>query len=214
MKKHFLGVLAILSFIFLCLIITYGAEAKWATEKEYISIPEETTLIGDTIYFCVDRMDFERYRSIFLGYEKFNWKKAIVDLNTSGGSLFNAMGMVSLIQEQQRKGKIIEIRGRGIIASAGLLILISGTPGCRFLDQNAMLMFHEMWSFKFFAVETPSDKEDEAAIFRKIQDRINDFIVSHSKISKEELNTKIKKKEFWMTSEEGLKYGFADRIIQ
>lgn len=217
MRKVF-GVIAIAIILFFILVtILFSgcreANAKWGIEKEVVPIPEDTTIIGDTIYFSVSRIDFERYRSVFLGYERFYWKRAVIDLVTGGGSLFDAMGMVSLLQEQQRKGKIIEIRGRGIIASAGLLILITGTPDYRFLDKNAIVMFHEMWSFKFFAIETPSDKEDEAAIFRKIQDKINDYVTSHSKISKEELNSKIKKKEFWMLAEEALQYGFADTLF-
>ena len=207
MKRIILVLLLI--FFLLCPL----AEGKWSNEKEYVAIPDETTMIGDTIYFSIDRMDFDRYRSIFLGYSKFNWNKAIIDLSTYGGSVFDAMGMVSLIQEQQRRGKIIEIRGRGLIASAGLIVLIAGTPGYRFLDANAMLMFHELWSFKFFAIETPSDKEAEAEIFRKIQNKINFFIVNHSKITDEELNLKIKKKEFWFDSTEAIKYGFADGVF-
>jgi ATP-dependent protease ClpP protease subunit len=206
MKKIFLWLISVL-------ILYVSAEAKWGDEKQFIPIPEGTSLVGDVVYFSINGMNFDKYRSIFIGYEVLNWKRAVIDLNTHGGSLFDAMGMVSLIQDQQRKGKIIEIRGRGLIASAGLLILISGTPGYRFLDAHSMLMFHELFSFKFFAIETPSDKESEAEIFRKIQNKINSYIVKHSKMSEEELNSRIKKREYWFDASEAVKYGFADEIF-
>ena len=199
-----------LLFLLILLLLPFNTQAAWVSDKEVIAIPDGTSMIGDTVYFCINTMDFEKYRSIFIGYNKFNWKKAVIDLNTGGGSLFDAMGMVSLFQEQQAKGKIIEIRGRGIIASAGLIILVSGSPGHRLLDPNSFIMFHEMWSFKFFAIETPSDKEQEAVIFRKIQDRINKYICSHSRITEDELNARIKKKELWLDAKEALAYGFAD----
>lgn len=203
----------IVSICLLLCALSQPSSAVWVDSKEHLAIPDGTSMIGDTIYFCISSMDFERYRSMFIGYERFNWKKAVIDLNTGGGSLFDAMGMVSIFQEQQSKGKIIEIRGRGIIASAGLIILVSGSPGHRLLDPNSFIMFHEMWSIKFFAIETPSDKEQEALVMRQIQDRINKYISSHSLMSADELSNRIKKKEFWMSADEAIKFGFADKTF-
>jgi len=177
-----------------------------------LMLPDGVSKYGDTIYMRIDSMDFKDTRNIFLALQEWNWKTVKIDLLSSGGSLFGAMGMVSIFRELQAQGKIVEIKAQGIVASAAVLVFLAGTPGHRFIDKYAMLMLHELWTFKFFAIETPSDKEEEARIFRKIQDKINHYICEHSKISKEELNQKTQKKELWLDAEEAVKYGLADKI--
>jgi len=189
----------------------YSADAKGKLTADNI-LPEGVSKYGDTIYMSIRYIDFNNIRDVFLSLKSISYKVVVIDLLTSGGSLFDAMGIISIFKEQQSTGKIIEIRGRGLIASAGLLILISGNPGYRYLDEWSMIMFHEFWQFKFFAIETPADKEEEAKIMRKIQDKVNDYIIMHSKITKQELNEKIKKKELWLDADEAVKYGFADTV--
>ncbi len=172
------------------------------------------TRIGETAYFYVESIDFRMLRDKFKSVERYKITKVVIDLFSHGGSLFDAMAMVALIRDQEASGKTIEIRARGIIASAGLIVMIAGTKGQRYLDKYAMVMFHELWTFKFFSIETPTDKEDEARIYRLIQNKVNEYITSRSKISIEELCDKIKKKEFWMTAEEAVKYGFADAVMR
>lgn len=203
--KKILALLLIISFCFL--------EFAWADDtRQRIPIPDGVSQYGDTIYLSINFMDFDGLRNKLIGLQRFHWKRAIIDLCTSGGSIFDAMAMVSLMDEQKALGKIIEIRGRGIIASAGLIVLQGGSSGFRYLDPLTMVMFHEMSSFKMFAVETPTSKEEEAKIYRKIQDQVVSFIASKSAISKEDLDAKIRNKEFWMDAQEAIKYGFADKI--
>jgi ATP-dependent protease ClpP protease subunit len=158
-------------------------------------------------------MDYESTRRDLQILDRYAYDTLVVDLYSFGGSLFDAMGIISLFNIVQNEGKIVEMRAHSIIASAGLLVMLSGSPGHRFIDKYAIVMFHEMWSLKFLAIETPSSKEEEAVIFRKIQDNVNSYIVAKSKISKEELNTRIRSKEFWLTSAEAIQYGFADGVI-
>jgi ATP-dependent protease ClpP protease subunit len=176
-------------------------------------LPDDVKLHGDQAYLYVEAIDFQRLRDRFLALKKRPVKTIVIDLYSHGGSLFDALAMVALIGEEQKAGRTVEIRARGIVASAGLVIMVSGTEGRRFIDKHSLVMFHELSSFKFFAVETPSDKEEEAKIFRMIQDKVNSYIGSRSKISADELCEKIKKKEFWMDAETTVKYGFADQII-
>lgn len=135
-----------------------------------------------------------------------------IHLFSFGGSVFDAMAMIGLIEEIQRNGTVVEIRAKGLAASAGLILLVSGTPGYRYLDKNAMVMFHELQSFTFLKVETPTSKEDEAKVLRKIQDKVNRYITSKSKLSFEELCGKIKSKEVWYDAEEAVAIGLADKI--
>lgn len=176
-------------------------------------VPPDIRIYGDTAHIYIEHMDFQRLREKIHALKPFPIKKIVFDLFSYGGAVFEAMAMVGLIEEQARSGKIIEVRARGLIASAGLLILISGTEGHRYIERNSLIMFHEISSFKFMAIERPSDKEEEAQVFRRIQDKINSYIVSRSKITKEELSQRIKKREMWLDAHEAVKFGFADEIL-
>jgi len=200
-------ILAVVVVLLLCSGVM-NAEDK----RNFVPLPDGVSQYGDTVYMSISIMDFDGLRDKFIGLQKFHWKKMIIDLCTGGGSVFDAMAMVSLMDEQKESGKIIEIRGRGIIASAGLIVLQGGTPGYRFLDSLAMVMFHEMTSYKLFTADTPTSSEENARILRKIQDQVISFIVSRSSISKTDLDAKIKNKEFWMDANEAIRYGFADKI--
>ena len=72
-------------------------------------------------------------------------------------------------------------------------------------------MWHELLSFEMFGkVSTPSDKEEEARVLRFLQDTRNEWLSQHCKLTKKELDEKIRKREFWMTGEQAIEYGFAD----
>ena len=100
----------------------------------------------------------------------------------------------------------------GIVASAGLIIMMSGTQGHRYIDRHTYVMFHEMQTFKFFSVESVSDQEEQSKINRTIQNSINEFIASKTKLTGEKLSELIKKKELWVNAQGAIEYGFADKI--
>jgi ATP-dependent protease ClpP protease subunit len=175
---------------------------------------KDVAIAKDTIYLSIRGIEFNELRNTFLALKDYQYNKIIIDLLSFGGSVFDALGMVALIEEQQKAGKVVEIRARGIVASAGLIVMVSGTPGHRLIGKHSLVMFHEMWSFKFMAVETPADKEEEAKIFRMIQDKINNYIASKSRIPEADLCGLIKKKEFWVDAKGAIGYGFADKLIE
>jgi ATP-dependent protease ClpP protease subunit len=134
-----------------------------------------------------------------------------IHLFSFGGSAFDAMAMIGLIEEIQKNGTIIEMRAKGLAASAGLILLVSGTPGHRYLDKNSMVMFHELQSLTM-RIDTPTSKEEEARVLRKIQDKVSRYISSKTKMSFNELSEKIRSKELWYDAEEAIAVGFADKI--
>ena len=201
-----------LVFVFL-LIPVLAVAADEVPRGVFVQLPKGIYFIDSTLHITVQWMDYAALTEVFHNVDRLNYKKLIIDLFSYGGSVFEAMGMVGLIEEQELKGITVEVRGRGIIASAGLIIMMAGTPGYRFIDRNAFVMFHEMWKFKFLQVESVSDEEQSAKISRKIQDAINRFITKNTKITQEELSQRIIKKELWCTASEAVELGFADAII-
>lgn len=172
----------------------------------------DLTIQGDTAYLYLEHISFEKLWENFNAMRPFKIKRIVLELFSFGGSLFDALAMASLIKDQATDGKIVEIRARGLVASAGLIILVSGTKGYRYIHPISMVMFHELKSLTI-SYDSPSEKEENAKIERFIQDQVNQYIVSRSKISIPELKERIQRREFWMDAQTAIKYGFADKLL-
>ena len=141
---------------------------------------------------------------------RYNIKQAVLEIHSPGGSLFDAWRIVGLMNVAKTRGIVVETRCNGFAASAGFLIFISGTMGHRAISPTAELMWHELYSLKFLAIDTPSSSEDEARTLRHLQDTANAYIASRSSLTKDELDKRVRNKEFWMNGAQALKDGFAD----
>jgi ATP-dependent protease ClpP protease subunit len=218
MKKFRISVakIWILLIVFMIVTISSGviSQVKSGSEREInIQLPKNVYFQDGNVYIFLKSVDYGDLVELFNQIQVLSYKKIVIDLFSFGGNVFDALAIAALFEDQQRMNKIVEIRARGIIASAGLIIMMSGSPGYRFIDKLSWVMFHEMSSFKFFAIESVSDQEEQAKINRKIQDSINAYITVKTKITPEKLSELIKKKELWCTAEEAVGLGFADKII-
>jgi ATP-dependent protease ClpP protease subunit len=211
MKK--IVITAIICFSLILLLAQTSISDNELPRGIFIQLPRGVYFSNSVLYLTIQWIDYGSLTEVFNTVEMLKYEKIVIDLFSYGGSVFEAMGIVGLIEERERSGIIVEIHGRGIIASAGLIIMMSGSRGYRFIDRNAFIMFHEMAKLKYFTVESVSDEEQNAIISRKIQDSINAFIVAKTKMTREELSEKIRKKELWCTADEAVNYGFADKIM-
>lgn len=165
---------------------------------------------GDTGYYFLTNISPWEIE-LFLEYlELHNIKKAVINIHSPGGSLFDAWRVVSMFAEFTGT---VETRVRGFAASAGCMVFLAGDKGHRKVSRTAMLMWHELLTFKFLAVASPSSTEDEAKILRKIQDTTNDWLAERTGMTKEEIDKKVRYKEFWMNGKEAVELGFADGFI-
>lgn len=149
---------------------------------------------------------------VFFNYiERHGINKAIIDIQSFGGSVFEGWRCKSVIEDFQARGMDITTKVHAVAASAATMIFLAADK--RVISPTAELMFHELWTFEFLKISSPADKEDEARVLRHIQDGITNFVASRSSLSKDEIDMKIRKKEFWVNGNEALEYGFATRII-
>ena len=61
----------------------------------------------------------------------------------------------------------------------------------------------------------PEDRPPETT--RKdnhLQDIRNDYLATRGKLTKQEIDAKIARKEFWMSGKEAVEFGFADEFIK
>lgn len=152
--------------------------------------------------------------SKFFDYlDNHNITRAVIEIHSPGGSLFDAQRIVSLIQHWQSKGGKVETRLYGAAFSAGFYIFVSGDN--RLVSESADLMWHEIQSFSGFGfkVDTPSDKEEAARILRHLQDVRHKYLATRGKLTKEQIDQRVFKKEWWMSGPDAVELGFADGLI-
>jgi len=147
--------------------------------------------------------------------EKYKVQKLIIEVDSWGGGLFSAWRIVGLLNKYKNKGNIIETYTYGKAVSAGFILFISGNIGHRYVSPNAELMWHEVRGGSWFKITTPSSAKDEAAFYKHLQDNLNKYIASRSKLTVEEIHKEIEfDREMWMTGQEAFNYGVADELIQ
>ena len=151
------------------------------------------------------------FYQFFRYLEKHNINRAIIEVQSFGGSVFEAWRIVGILAEAISKGFKVTTKVQSIAASAGAIIFLAGEE--RLISPTAELMFHELWTFKFLAIESPADKEDEARVLRHIQDTITEWVASRSNLTKKEIDELTRKKEFWVRGTQAMEYGFATGFI-
>ena len=118
-----------------------------------------------------------------------------------------------MFDHYKKCGMTIETRCYGFAASAAFYILANGSKEHRYIAPMAEVMWHEIITFKLWAIESPADKEDEARVLRHLQDTTNIRLSEVSKVSKGKLDDMIRKKELWLRGTEVVEYGFADKLL-
>jgi len=134
-------------------------------------------------------------------------KELTIVINSKGGSLHDAFALVDIMM-----GSRIPIRtiGLGQIASAGLLIFMSGTRGMRSLTPNTSILSHQ-WAWGAMG------KQHELVAATREWDLTQRRIMKHYKKCTGLPEIKIKKllmapADQWLDADEALKLGLCDRI--
>jgi len=171
-------------------------------------------VISDVGRFVLTDIDSRGISEFFAYLNRHGIKKAVIELHSPGGSLFDAQRIVNIIKEWQSGGGTVETRLYGMAFSAGFYIFVSGDH--RLVSADSDLMWHELLSFEGFGLKltTPSDSEQSAKILRHLQDVRNNYLVTRGKLTKAELDAKIsRRQEWWMTGRDAVELGFADGFI-
>lgn len=164
-------------------------------------------------YYLLTGINSKEVKQFFDYLDRHDIKKAIIEIHSAGGGLFDAQRIVGLIRGWQTNGGHVITKIYGAAFSAGFYVFTAGDV--RLVDEYADLMWHELQSFEGFGfiISTPSDKEETARVLRHLQNIRNSYLATRGKLSKEELDAKVSKREFWMSGVEALKFGFATGFI-
>ena len=178
--------------------------------------PRYTSIIDGKLNYYMREIDSDYFWD-FVKYVRIHpefGKTISIEVDSYGGSIFQAWRIKSIIVEMEKRGYIIETKTRGIALSAGFIVFVSGSIGHRTVDRNAEFMMHELWSIEWPKIATPATKEEDARIYKHLQDNINSWIAQRGNMTKEQIDQKVKFKEAWLTGREMIEYGFADGVIK
>ena len=128
-------------------------------------------------------------------------------INSPGGSVYDGMAIFDTIQHIKNE---VHTVGIGLQASMGAFLLSSGTKGKRALLPHAKVMIHQPSSGTRGKI---SDMEIDLEESLKLKKLLNQMLAKNTgqKLAKIEKDVD---RDYWMTAEEAVKYGLADKVIK
>ena len=133
-------------------------------------------------------------------------KPISIYIDTYGGNIDAALCMYDTIKACCCP--IVTI-GIGKVMSAGVLLLAAGDKGNRFITQNTRVMVHEISGGTFGPI---SEMENAIKETKRMQAVYIELLAKDSNTNKVKL-LKDMKKETFMSAEETVKYGIADKLV-
>jgi ATP-dependent Clp protease protease subunit len=131
-----------------------------------------------------------------------------VILNSVGGEVYAGLLVYNTIRDIVRQGIDVTVEVRGLAASMGCIILQSGSK--RTSARATRFLIHEVASFDYGKV---SEMEEQVEELRKVNNLLRDILAEKTGRQKEEIDKVWAKKDVWHSSEEALKFGLIDEIV-
>ena len=127
--------------------------------------------------------------------------------NSPGGGVIAGLALFDQILDWRKQGHHVTTIVRGYAASMGSILLQAGDD--RVVGPSAWVMIHEVSSGSIGKV---SDQEEDLETTKRMQDQLAEILASRSHLSKEQIKRKWRKKDVWLTAEQTIELGLADRI--
>ena len=134
-------------------------------------------------------------------------KELTLYINSDGGTLPDALGVIDLMQTSIHDFKTVSL---GSSMSAAFYILISGTKGKRYAGKYSSLMCHQ------FSAECTMTKHHDTRAWVKENDNLSvktQKILESAGLSKQYFKKFIGPTDFYISANEALDYGVIDKIL-
>jgi len=128
-------------------------------------------------------------------------------INSPGGSVTSGMAIYDTMQFVKPDVSTICI---GMAASMGSVLLAAGEKGKRFVLPNSEVMIHQVLGG---TQGQASDIQIHAERIVKMKKHLNEILAKHSGQTFEKVE-KDADRDYFMTAEEAVKYGLADKVIE
>jgi ATP-dependent Clp protease protease subunit len=128
-------------------------------------------------------------------------------INSGGGSVSAALAIYDTMQYIKPKVSTICV---GLAASAAAILLAAGSKGRRFSLPNSEIMIHQVMGQ---VGGQATDIDIHAKHILATKDKLNKILAKHSGQSIKKVKEDMER-DYFMSADEGLKYGIIDKIIQ
>lgn len=129
-------------------------------------------------------------------------------INSSGGSLTDAFGLIDVIKNSNY---IVRTIGVGNVMSAAFLIFAAGDKGERYIAKNASIMCHQ------FTESIDEKYHDIKAALKETENcnkRMVDFLTEATGLAPSRVKAKLlPPSDVYLTAQELIDYGVADHIL-
>ena len=137
-----------------------------------------------------------------------NTKDIYIYINTPGGSVSAGLAIIDTMNFIKSPVQTIVM---GVAASMGTIIASSGTKGRRFMLPNAEYMIHQPMGGTGGGTQQ-TDMAIAAQHLLKTRERLEQILADNSNRTLKQIH-KDAERDYWMTAEETLEYGFIDAIM-
>lgn len=135
----------------------------------------------------------------------------IVQINSPGGNVTDGLAIYDTIMRLRRKGHYVTTHGMGFVASMASVLLQAGDE--RVMDTRAKLMLHEgALSLSGNVNLTSGEREDIETFSKLLTKDIVSILTERSTLTPARLNSKWRRKDWYLTAQEALDLGFVDRV--
>ena len=131
-------------------------------------------------------------------------KPILLYIVSPGGSVDDGFELIDVIKNSKTPVYTINL---GYQYSMGFLIGIAGHK--RFAVKNAKYLMHDG---SHFIYNSSAKVHDQMMFQGKVEDRVRDYVLENSKLSKEEYDSKLRV-EWYMFADEAKEKGFVDYIV-
>lgn len=172
-----------------------------------------SSLIKDRILFLTDDVEIgvatELVATLLYLDLKNSSKEITIYINSQGGDTQN--GLMTIYDAMQFIASPIKTICIGEAYSTAAVLLSAGTKGLRFAAPHAKIMIHSLQLGNLSG--TQQEIEDETKQCKKLNDAVMKIIAHHTGQNIKKVKRDCLKDKYF-TSEEAIKYGLIDGIIQ
>lgn len=128
--------------------------------------------------------------------------------NSPGGVVSHGLALYDVIREIMAEGVPVTTKVYGRAASMGGILLQAGST--RQMSPNSYLMIHEPSSGM---IGKAFELEDNVEFVKRLWDQLAEILAERSTLTARQIKTKSARKDWWLSAEESLKYGFIDEVV-
>lgn len=165
-----------------------------------------------TEYNAAVKANSKKLENAGISYNSINYNPVNIHMSTYGGCVYDGLAMHNVINQACIKYPFdIKMISSGIIASMGIILLLSVPLKNRVAYKDTVFMIHQVSSLMLGKVK---DLDEQVEEVKRINTQLFDIIKNNTSITQEQLDQCYNgKKDWFITAEEAIKLGLISSII-